>query len=139
MRILKRSLCKTLRLIPGPFMLFWEVVTTPHGLMRGAAHQQAIDARCRRMVLYQYRTCPHCIRTRREIRRLSLPIELRDPRKPAHRAELSAAGARHKVPCLKVTDAEGHDRWLYHAREIIAFLAAEFGPATAGGRPLRRR
>lgn len=133
-----RRLYKILRLIPGPFMLLWEFLTTPHGLLRGAVHQQAINARCRRMVLYQYRTCPHCIRTRREIRRLSLPIELRDPRKRAHRAEL-AAGGRHKVPCLKVTDAEGHDRWLYESREIIAFLAAEFGPATAGGRRAARR
>lgn len=136
MRILKRSLYKTLRLIPGPFMLFWEVVTTPHGLLRGAAHQQAINARCRRMVLYQYRTCPHCIRTRREIRRLSLPIELRDPRKPAHRGELPAGSGRIKVPCLKVTDAEGRDKWLFDSRQIVAFLSAEFGPA---GRAPRRR
>lgn len=135
-----RSLFKILRLIPGPFMLLWEFVTTPHGLLRGVVHQQAINARCRRMVLYQYRTCPNCIRTRHEIRRLSLPIELRDPRKPAHRAELPAGSGPLKVPCLKITDPEGRDKWLYDSREIIAFLKAEFGPVSAGsGRAARRR
>lgn len=130
MRCLIRSFFKTLRLVLGPFMLFWEYVTTPHGLVRGTAHQQAINARCRRLVLYQYRTCPFCLKTRREIRRLSLPIELRDAQKnPEHRAELASGGGRVKVPCLKVTDPEGNSKWLYESNEIIDFLHAEFGPA----------
>lgn len=130
MRFLIRSFFKTLRIVLGPFMLLWEFVTTPKGVVRPEAQQQAVDARCRQLVLYQYRTCPFCIKTRREIRRLSLPIELRDAQHDAqHRAALEAGGGRVKVPCLKITDSAGKSEWLYESGKIIAFLDAEFGVA----------
>ena len=130
MRFLIRSFFKTLRLVLGPIMLLWEWLTTPRGIVRAAAGQQVVDARCRQLVLYQYRTCPFCIKVRREMRRLSLPIELRDAQKnPIHRAALEAGGGRQMVPCLKITDADGSSRWLYESDRIIEYFKAEFAPA----------
>lgn len=130
MRFVIRSFFKTLRLILGPIMLLWEWLSTPRGIVRAPASQQAVDARCRQLVLYQYRTCPFCIKVRREMRRLSLPIELRDAQKnPIHRAALEAGGGRQMVPCLKITDAAGNSHWLYESGQIIDYFRTEFATA----------
>ena len=127
MRFMIRGFFKALRLILGPFMLLWEFVTTPKGITRSPDLQQQVDARCKQLVLYQYRTCPFCIKVRREIRRLSLPIELRDAQHNVdHRSALVAGGGRAKVPCLKITDAQGKSEWLYESGKIIDYLTAEF-------------
>lgn len=134
MRFVIRSFFKTLRLILGPLMLLWEWLSTPRGIVREPASQQAVDTRCRQLVLYQYRTCPFCIKVRREMRRLSLHIELRDAQKdPVHRAALEAGGGRQMVPCLKITDAAGNSRWLYESGQIIDYFQAEFANAAETG------
>ena len=128
MRFLIRSFFKTLRLILGPFMLLWEWMTTPKGVTRAPEAQQDVDARCRQLALYQFRTCPFCIKVRREMRHLSLPIELRDAQHPGeHRSALEAGGGRAMVPCLKITHASGQVDWLYESGKIIEYLNQEFG------------
>jgi glutaredoxin len=130
MRFLIRGFFKSLRVLLGPFMLLWEWLTTPKGVVRPVAQQQVVDQRCRQLVLYQYRTCPFCIKVRREINRLSLPIERRDAQNDLqHRAALEAGGGRAKVPCLKITGADGQSRWLYESGQIITYLQAEFDAA----------
>ena len=127
MRFLIRSFFKTLRLILGPFMLLWEWMTTPKGVTRAPEAQQDVDARCRQLALYQFRTCPFCIKVRREMRRLSLPIELRDAQHPGeHRSALEAGGGRAMVPCLRMTNAQGQTEWLYESSKIIAYLKQTF-------------
>ena len=128
MRFLIRSFFKTLRLVLGPFMLLWEWLTTPKGVSRNPEAQQLVDQRCRQLALYQFRTCPFCIKVRREIRRLSLPIEVRDAQHEGeHRSALEAGGGRAMVPCLKITDAQGKSEWLYESGKIIHYLQGEFG------------
>src|SRR3990167_5339123 len=90
---------RSLRVVIGPFILLWEIVTTPKGVVRRPEEQLQIDRQCRGLILYQFRTCPFCIKVRREMRRLSLNIELRDAQKDQpHSAALLQGGGQIKVP-----------------------------------------
>jgi glutaredoxin len=130
MKPLIRLFFKTLRLVLTPFMLAWFRLTRPKGIVRSEAAQQAVNARTRNLALYHYSTCPFCLKTRREIRRLSLDIELRDAQHDAvHRAALIAGGGKPQVPCLLIADAQGKQAWMYESGDINAWLAREFGGA----------
>jgi glutaredoxin len=127
MKIIIRSFFKTVRFILGPILLFLDYVTTPKGIRRPAAEQAAVDEKTRNLVLYQFRTCPFCIKTRRAIKRLSLTIEMRDAQHDMQsREELLQGGGKIKVPCLKITDAAGAVSWLYESKSIITYLEQEF-------------
>ena len=118
---------KTLRLVLGPFMLVWEWATRPQGVQRPAAQQADVDRQCQDLVLYQFRTCPFCIKVRQEMRRLSLDIERCDAQHDAqHRADLMAGLGAVQVPCLRITDADGKTQWLKESGAIIAFLNQRF-------------
>jgi glutaredoxin len=123
-----RLFFKTLRTVLGPFMLLKERLTQPRGLVRDPAVQTTVNLQCRNLALYQFNTCPFCIKVRQEMRRLSLPIEHRDAQhNAAHRAELLQGGGAVKVPCLKITDANGQSQWLYDSAAIVAYLRNRFG------------
>ncbi len=127
MKIIIRYFFRTLRLILTPFMLLWEKLTTPKGIERSAGHQQEIDAQTAQMALYHFKTCPFCIKVRREMKRLSLNIELRDAQHdPQHRGDLHTGGGKPQVPCLKMTDAKGNMQWLYESDAIIRLLQSRF-------------
>jgi glutaredoxin len=122
-----RLFFKSLRIALTPFMLVWEKLTTPKGVVRQAAAQQSVDQQCKDLALYQYRTCPFCIKVRREVTRLSLPIVMLDVQKqPQHRAALLQGGGRVKVPCLKITNAQGQVEWLYESAAINQYLHGRF-------------
>ncbi|MFC3107126.1 glutaredoxin family protein [Undibacterium arcticum] len=122
---------RLLRLILGPFMLLTEWLTRPRGVVRAAAEQASVDAACRQLTLYQFRTCPFCIKVRQELRRHSLKVELRDAQHSAeNRQALLAQGGSGKVPCLKITDEHGTARWLYRSAEIISYLQQRFAVGT---------
>jgi glutaredoxin len=122
-----RIFFRTVRIILGPFMLLWEILTTPKGVVRPAEVQKEIDEQTRKLVLYQFRTCPFCIKVRREIKRLSLNIEQRDARNDTYsRDELLQGGGQIKVPCLRITDDAGNVRWLYESNDINQYLHERF-------------
>lgn len=127
MKFIIRAFFQTLRAVLGPVMLLRERLTRPAGLVRTPAAQQAVDAQCQRLALYQFSTCPFCIKVRQEMRRLSLPIAQRDAQKdPGHRAALQQGGGAIKVPCLQITDAAGQTQWLYDSKAIVAYLRENF-------------
>ncbi|BCB27845.1 glutaredoxin [Sulfurimicrobium lacus] len=118
---------RTLRLVIGPFMLLWEAATTPKGIVRQPDQQKQVDQHCRSLALYQFKTCPFCIKVRREISRLSLGIELRDAKNdPQHHEALLQGGGAVKVPCLRITDEQGNSRWMYESADIIQYLNERF-------------
>ena len=122
-----RLFFKTLRIVLGPFMLLWEVVSRPRGLKREPALQTEIDQQCKDLTLYQFRTCPFCLKVRREMHRLSLPIERRDAQyDEKNRADLLNGTGLTKVPCLKIVDQSGHVQWLNGSKEIISYLQGRF-------------
>lgn len=127
MKLLVRYFFKFVRILMYPVMLAWEFVTTPNGKIRPSETQQNVDQQCRSLVLYQFKTCPFCIRVRREMHRLSLPIELRDAQKNLeNRAELLNGGGQIKVPCLQITNEAGDVQWMYESAEIIQYLHQKF-------------
>ncbi|MEW6513824.1 MAG: glutathione S-transferase N-terminal domain-containing protein [Pseudomonadota bacterium] len=128
MKTLVRCFFRTLRVVLGPFMLLWEWLSRPRGVVRTAEAQAEVDRQCRDLVLYEFRTCPFCIKVRQEMRRLALAIERRDAQHEGpHRDELVAGGGRAMVPCLRITEASGEIRWLYESGQIIDFLRTSFG------------
>jgi len=125
MKWLIRTFFKTLRAVIGPIMLFGDWITTPKGIKRSDSAQQEIDALTANMTLYQFKTCPFCIKVRRAIKRQSLNIELLDAQHDnQHRSQLMQGGGQVKVPCLKVVDDKGNANWLYESNQIIRYLQA---------------
>lgn len=127
MRFVIRSFFKTLRLVIAPLLLLWEWLTRPSGVRRAPNEQREVNRQCRDIVLYQYRTCPFCVKVRQEMRRLSLKIEQLDAQHDAkNRQDLEQGGGRTMVPCLRITDQAGNARWMYESGEIIEYLRGRF-------------
>ena len=127
MKPIIRAFFRTLRVVLGPFMQVWEFLTRPKGVVRAPAAQQTVEQQCQSMALYQFTTCPFCIKVRQEMRRLSLPIERRDAQHDQkNKDDLLKGGGAIKVPCLKVTDAKGQSEWIYESGAIIARLKSQF-------------
>jgi glutaredoxin len=119
----------------GRVIVLADGLTRPKPVRRAESAQREVDAAAARLALYQFFACPFCIKTRRAIQRLNLPIALRDAQNdPEHREALLAGGGKVQVPCLRIMESGG-DRWLYESREIIAYLERRFSPAqeTADG------
>lgn len=132
MRILIRYFFRTLRLILTPVVLISEKLSTPKGVQRSPEAQKQVANACRDLALYQFNACPFCIKVRKEMARLSLPIELRDTQhNDDNRQALEAGGGRIKVPCLRITKEDGSDEWLYESETIKSWLQERFEPAPA--------
>lgn len=130
MKTVVRAFFKILRIVIGPFMLLGEFVTRPKGVLRPAAGQAEVDQQCASIVLYQYKTCPFCIKVRQEMRRLALTVQKLDAQQPGeNRDALVSGGGKAKVPCLKITDPAGKTQWLYESGEIIKYLRSRFASA----------
>ena len=127
MKTVIRTFFRTLRIVLGPVMLLKESLTQPAGVQRTPAAQAAVDQQCQSLALYQFSTCPFCIKVRQEMRRLSLPIEKRDAQHhTANRDALLQGSGATKVPCLQITEANGQTRWLQDSTEIVAYLRKRF-------------
>jgi glutaredoxin len=127
MKTVIRAFFRTLRVVLGPVMLLQERLTQPTGVQRAPAEQAAVEQACQSLALYQFSTCPFCIKVRQEMRRLSLPIEKRDAQHhSAHRDALVQGSGATQVPCLKITEASGQTRWLQDSDAIVAYLRKRF-------------
>ncbi len=132
MKTFIRFFFRALRVVLGPVVLLKERLTQPKGLVRTQAAQHSVDQQCQSLVLYQYRTCPFCIKVRQEMRRLSLNIARVDAQHEGpDRAALLQHGGHAKVPCLKITDASGTSQWLYDSDKIVGYLRGRFSAVQA--------
>ncbi len=132
MKTFVRAFFKTLRMVLGPFMLLKERLTSPRGVQRAPAAQASVDQQCQSLALYQFSTCPFCIKVRQEMRRLSLPIEKRDAQhNTANREHLLQGSGATKVPCLQITEANGQTRWLQDSAAIVTYLRERFATPAA--------
>lgn len=121
------------RRVLGPVVLGVERLTLPTPMVRSAEQQQQVDLATAQLRLFQYRTCPFCVKVRRQIHRMALKIELADVQHDAgNRAELLQGGGLVKVPCLCITSEQGSE-WLYESDHIIAWLESRFGEARGDG------
>ncbi|WP_372965418.1 glutaredoxin family protein [Marinobacter sp.] len=130
MRVVIRYFFRTLRLILTPFVLLSEKLGGGKPVERNSEEQQKVDAACEQLALYQFKTCPFCVKVRKQIARLNLNIELRDAQhNEAHRAELQQGGGAVKVPCLRIKNSDGSEQWMYESSDINAWLEKRFGGA----------
>ena len=119
-----------IRWILGQIILVLDFLTSPKAVVRETAAQQAVDDVTATMSMYQFKTCPFCVKVRRELKRHALHIELRDAKNDAElKAELVREGGRHKVPCLRIENADKSVEWLYESNDIIARLKSQFNLA----------
>lgn len=115
----------------GRAIAFVDVITRPKPLQRAPELQRQVEVQARDLSLYQFYACPFCIKTRRALHRLNLPVETRDAQHdPVHRAALEDGGGKVQVPCLRI-DGQGDTRWLYESKEIVAYLDQRFGKPEA--------
>lgn len=129
MRVVIRLFFRLVRLILTPFMLAYAALSKPKALTRSAAAQAEVDAACRQLTLYHFKTCPFCIKVRKHMHRLALPIALADAQHDdAARQALQAGGGRVKVPCLYIRNDDGSEQWMYESDDINRYLSSRFEP-----------
>ena len=127
MRLFFKYFFKAAHYIIGPIILLWDWLTSPRGVVRSTEAQQQIDADTRKLVLYQFKMCPFSVIVRRAVKRLSLRIETRDAlREESSREQLLKGGGQIKVPCLRITDDQGNNTWMYESSDIIQYLQQRF-------------
>lgn len=127
MKILIRLFFRTLRIVLGPLMLLKERLSRPAAIKRSAERQAKVDRQCTELALYQFKTCPFCIKVRQEVHALALPIAQLDAQHDeGNRAALMQGSGATKVPCLKITEADGSAKWLSESGAIIAYLRGRF-------------
>jgi len=127
--MLKRLLLKILREGIGGLMAFVSYIFSPRKIKRSPSDQKNAIELAQNMSIYQYFACPFCIKTRRAVRRLNIPIDYRDAqvRGSEHRNMLEKEGGMIKVPCLRIEE-NGQTTWMYESSDIIAYLNETFDP-----------
>ena len=119
---------KIIRWILGKIILLIDALTRPTPMTRTPEAQAEVDQQTPNYKLYQYKACPFCVKVRRELIRLNLDIETRDAlNNEQYRQELIDQGGKAQVPCLRIKQQNGSEKWLYESSEINNLLRAEFG------------
>ncbi len=119
-------LIKALRVGLGQLIVFIDFITRPRKQKRTPEAQAQVAQATSGMALYQFQACPFCVRTRRTMHRLNLPVELRDAKNnEQHRQALLAGGGAIKVPCLRIEE-NGGTTWMYESKAIMQYLEDRF-------------
>jgi glutaredoxin len=119
-------LIKVIRNILGLIIVIIDFITRGFKLKRPAEQQTKVEAELASMSLYQFYACPFCIKTRRAMYKLNLPMQTRDASLGSEfREELLSGGGAVKVPCLRI-EKDGKTEWMYESSEIISFLQQRF-------------
>ena len=114
---------KVIRLILGYIILLVDYVTRPNPIIREKSVQKKLNNKTLNMSLYQFKLCPFCVKVRRNIRKYSLNIEIKDAKNnKKYREDLYKIGGKLKVPCLRIKENKKNDLWLYESKDIINFL-----------------
>ncbi len=110
----------------GLFIVLIDKLTRWSKVKRSPEMQSKVEAQLANMSLYQFYACPFCIKTRRAIHRLNLPIVTRDASAGSQfRSELELGAGAVKVPCLRI-EKDGKSQWMYESSEIISYLEQRF-------------
>lgn len=105
-----------------------DTLTRPPKKQRDPQVQAQVDAAAATMALYQFHACPFCIKVRRAMHKLNVPVPLKDAQKdPVLEQELIQKGGKRQVPCLRIQESDGSERWLYESNAIIQYLETRFG------------
>lgn len=116
-----------IRKILGSIIIFIDAVTRPKPMKRSQEAQSEADFRAEQLSLYQFHTCPFCVKVRRAIHKLNINVKLCDAKLDQFGKELLEKGGKRKVPCLKI-DHNGTIEWMYESKTIIEYLQRSFNP-----------
>lgn len=110
----------------GSMIALFDLISRPSKLRRTEAQQKEIEAEIANMSIYQFYACPFCIKTRRALHRLNLPILLKNASTGSeHRQELIEQGGKIQVPCLRIEE-KNKVVWMYESSDIIQYLEQRF-------------
>ncbi len=120
---------KAIRTTLGSIILAISWLTRGRKMQRSEQEQLQINAACKSLVMYEFHLCPFCIKVRRTLHKLNLPIALRDAKNnQQYRSELEQQGGKIQVPCLRIEE-DGEVKWLYESSDINQYLYSRFGQA----------
>lgn len=118
---------KFVRWFLGRIVLLLSWLTWPKKGQRNADEQNDVEQSLAVYSLYHFSGCPFCIKVRRAMQRLNLPIELRDAATAGpHRDALREEGGRIMAPCLRIEQEDGSSQWMYESKDIIAYLSERY-------------
>lgn len=110
----------------GRIIQFADWATRPSKMKRSPEQQASVQTEVQQLALFQHNLCPFCIKVRRAMHQLNVPVPLKDIKKEdAYREQLQNGGGRVKVPCLRIEE-NGSTRWMYESNDIIAYLQKRF-------------
>lgn len=110
----------------GCFIAGVESLTRPAKKQRSAEAQAEVNAAATQLALYQFHACPFCIKVRRTLHILNVPVVLKDAKQTEIERELLEQGGKRQVPCLRITDDTGHVTWMYESKQIIQYVENRF-------------
>ncbi|WP_158770194.1 glutathione S-transferase N-terminal domain-containing protein [Paraglaciecola sp. L1A13] len=121
-----KFIVKFIREALGRLIILVDLITRPRKQKRSPQEQAKVEEEISHYALYQFYACPFCVKTRRALHRLNLPMQKRNAKEGSeHRAALLSGGGAVKVPCLRI-QKDGQDTWMYESSEIIKFLEQKF-------------
>ncbi|TWC29425.1 glutaredoxin [Pseudomonas sp. SJZ079] len=119
---------KALRIGLGQLIVFIDFITRPRKMKRTPQAQAAVERSAAGLSLFQFHACPFCVKTRRTLHKLNVPVTLRDAKNnPQDRQTLLEQGGKIQVPCLRIEE-DGQSTWLYESKAISAYLHERFLP-----------
>ncbi|NVK58278.1 MAG: glutathione S-transferase N-terminal domain-containing protein [Alteromonadaceae bacterium] len=120
-------LVKFIRNALGLVIVIGDVLTRWSRVKRSPDAQEATDKACQSMALYHFFGCPFCVKVRRTIYKLNLPINKKSASEGSqYRHELIAGGGKVQVPCLRIQNPDGSEQWMYESKQINAYLRERF-------------
>ena len=113
---------KIIRWVLGRVILILDFLTRPKKLNREKKEQNKFDQLLKNYSMYEFHTCPFCVKVRRYLRKNSLNIEIKDARNNKNfRDELKKYGGKIQVPCLRIEE-KNNIIWLYESKDIIDYF-----------------
>nr|WP_279291123.1 glutathione S-transferase N-terminal domain-containing protein [Pseudomonas sp. S25] len=117
---------KALRVGLGQLVIFIDFITRPAKKKRTPEAQAAVEQSAKNLSLYQFNACPFCVKTRRTLHKLNVPVVLHDAKNNEQdRQTLLNEGGKIKVPCLRIEE-DGKTTWMYESKVIIDYLNQRF-------------
>ena len=121
-----KLLISFIRNLLGGIIAAIDFVTRGSKLKRTADAQKEVEVELQKLSLFQFFACPFCIKTRRAMHKMNLPIVKRNASQGSpFRDELLQGGGKVQTPCLRVESDTGVE-WLYESSEIISYLEKRF-------------
>lgn len=121
-----KIIINVVRNILGGIIAFFDLITRGRKLKRKPEHQKSVEKELETLSLYQFFACPFCIKTRRAMYKMNLPIAKKSVSHGSpYRQELLEGGGKIQTPCLRIETAEKTE-WLYDSSMIIEYLQQRF-------------